>query len=341
MESCTSIAEKIIGIEIRNIWGKFVQPRDEPTDKYESMIQTAISHFKQWNYQSRVRESILAYKCYVCNIGWWRLTQFRDHIMQHKDIKVYMEPYHHECCIVAFYGEQAATREVQIDGVCRYCLRPSSEHEVMKRNAISYYCDGCNGRFFTCAAIFNHEGTCLRFQKLLIQENVLNDYSVCQICETNCLTQDRYKQHVILRHSVFSDDPVTYSWPAVRSCHKCGLKHFHYNTHLCPKKFENLWCAHCYRKFHHQWQLDIHLATNNSTISCRICSKDIKQCNESEHMLQHTDNYVMVYKCQRCDTNVLLPDEHSARKHCEVQHKTRFEMKMKSFLSVSMFKLFL
>lgn len=335
VESSTSTPDKIIEIEIRNNWGKFVQPGEEQNDEYESMIQTALCSFKQWNYQSRVRESILAYKCYICNIGWWQLTHFRAHIKQHKDVKVNIEPSHHECYIVAFYSEQGLMRAVQIDGVCRYCLRASSEHEFMKRNIMSYFCEGCHGRFFTCAALFNHEGTCGRFQKILLQNNILNDYSTCQICKTNCLTQNRFEQHLILRHSVYSDEPLSYFWPATRACQKCSLKFFIYCIHICPKKFENISCAHCYRKFQHAWMLDIHLATNNSTINCRICNKDIKQCSETEHMLKHTDTYKLAYKCQRCERNILFPNDHSARKHCELQHYSRCEMKMKGFLLVS------
>lgn len=319
MASCRSIPDKIIEIEIRNNLGKFVQPQEQ-NDEYESMIQTALKSFKQWNYQSKERESILAYKCYVCDIGCWQLAHFRDHIKQHKDIKLNLEPFHHECYIVAFYGEQPAMREVQIDGVCRYCLRTSSEHDAAKRNGLYYFCMGCYGRFFTCAAIFKHEGTCVRFQKILIQDNILNDCSTCLICKINCLTHKRYQQHLLLRHSVFSDDPLTYFWPVPRSCYKCGLKFFIFSVHICPKKYENYSCTHCYRMFLYQWQLNTHLATNNSTITCQICSKDIKQCNEVEHMLKHTYTYMIAYKCQRCERNIIFPNEHSARKHCEVKH---------------------
>lgn len=337
MESTTTIPDKVIEIEIRNNWGKYVQPNDEQTDELESVIQTAVYNFKQWNYQSRVRESILAYKCYICNIGWWELTPFKDHIRQHKDVKVDIEPFHHECCIVAFYGEQDSSREVLINGLCHHCLRTSSEHEVMKHQCMYYFCEGCRGRYFTCAAIFKHEGTCGRFQKILLQDNILNDTSVCQICKINCLTQNRYEQHINLRHSVRSDDPVTYFWPTSRLCAKCDYKFFLFNVHICPKKFENLRCKHCYRRFQQRWQLDIHLATNNCIINCRVCWKGIKRCNETEHMLKHSKNYIMAYKCQRCDTNIMFLDEYSARKHCEFTHSLRWESKPKGFHLVSIF----
>lgn len=338
MESSTRVSDKIIENEIRNIWGKYVQPKEEQTDAIDTIIQTAIYNFKQWNSQSKVRESILSYKCYVCNMGWWRLMSFKDHIKQHKDINVDIEPYHHECCIVAFYGVQDTTREVHIDGLCHYCLKPSREHEIIKRKCMYYTCEGCRGRFFTCASIFKHEGTCGRFQKILLLNTILTECSECPICKTNCLTKDRYEQHLYLRHSVYSDEPVSYHWPILKECIRCNLQYFQFNLHVCPKKFENVFCKHCFRKFQHRWQLDIHFAANKSTINCKICCKGIKQCNEIQHMMKHSKNYIIAYKCQRCDSNTLVPDEFSAKKHCELGHNTRFESKMKGYQCVSIFK---
>lgn len=340
MESSTRIPDKIIEIEIRNYWGKFVQPKEEHEDVYEAIIQKAFYNFRQWNCQSKVRESILAYKCYICNIGWWRLTPFKDHIKIHKEVHVNIEPFQHECYIVAYYGVQDTTRDVRIDGRCHYCLRTSSEHEIMKQQCMYYCCKGCHGRFFTCASIFRHEGTCGRYQKILLQDNILNDYSVCSICKINCLTQNRYEQHVQLRHNVRSDEPVTYYLPTSRACLKCNSKYFLFNLHVCPKKFENLFCAYCSRKFQHRWQLANHCATSRNTINCRICYKGIRQCNEAEHMLKHSKNYISAYKCHRCETNVLLPDEYSARKHCELGHNTRCEPKRRGYYFVSIFKVF-
>lgn len=336
MQTSTTIQDKIIETEIRNYWGKFVQPTEEQRkEEYDSLMHEAVFNFKQWNYQSRVRENILSYKCYVCNIGWWRMAPFKDHIKQHKDLKINIEPYHHECCIVAFCGEQAVVRDVKIDGQCRYCLRSSSEHKDMKRGGMYYFCDGCQAWFFTCVAIFNHEGVCGRFQKILLQDNILTDCSECTICNVNCLTQKRYEEHLILRHCVRSDDPVTYNWSLPRPCTRCGLLYFLFTVHVCTKKYENISCKYCYRRFHLQWQLDYHLASNKKIISCKICCIGLRQCNESEHMLKHSNNYVMAYKCQRCDKDLFLLDEYSARKHWEWGHLGRSEPKMNRYRCVS------
>lgn len=335
MGHSTSIPDKIIEMEIRNSWGKYVQPQEEDKDEYESIIQTALTNFKQWKYKAKERESILAYKCYICNIGWWRLTPFEEHIKQHEHVKVNIEPFRHECCIVAFYGEQEMMREVEIDGLCHYCLRRSSVHAIMKHQYMYYFCDGCRGRFVTCTSLFSHEGTCGKFQKMLVEDNMLNEYSVCPICKVNCLTQDRYEQHISLKHTVNSDEPVTYSWPIPRPCLKCGLKYFFSNLHMCPKKNEFFLCAHCYRKFQHLWQLNIHLTINKSTINCSICCQGIKQCSEAQHMLKHTKNYVMAYKCQRCVPDVLFPDSYSARQHCEMGHNIKYKAKLRGYHSVS------
>lgn len=339
MEHSTRIPDKIIEIEMRNTWGKYVQPKEEEMDEYESKIQTAVGYFKQWSYQSRARESILAFKCYICSMGWWRLTPFKEHIKQHRDLKVTIEPNHHECCVIAFYGEKGTIREVQIDGLCHYCIRTASEHETMKYK-VSYLCEACSCQFPNCAAMFKHEGTCVKFQRMLQQDNILNEYCVCPICKVNCLTRPRYEHHLMLRHSVRSDDPVRNFWPSPRACLKCGLGYFLYNLHICPEKYENALCPHCYRKFQHVWQMEIHFMKNKRTINCSVCYQGIKQCNEAQHMLKHSKQYVMAYKCQRCVTDVWLPDAASAQLHCEIRHNTRCKQTLKGNKHVSIFYLY-
>lgn len=334
MQHTKSIPDKIIEMSIRNHWGTYVQPTHED---YDISINRAIIIYKNWYSQSKVREAILAYKCYVCNVGWWKLAPFREHIREHKDIKVTIEPFHHECCMVAFYGELGTVHDVTIFGQCHVCLRTAKEHEDLKHRGTYYVCIGCKSRFFTCGSIFYHEGKCGRFQSLVLQDSILNEYSVCTICQVNCLTQKRFDQHMILKHSVHSDVPVPYNWPAPKYCVKCDLAYFTYITHICPKKQENLACPHCFIKFQHQWQLDIHTTTYSKAITCRICCESIKKCHEPEHMLQHSKNYIMAFQCKKCQTNVWFRNYESAKMHWKIMHNVRVCTMAKGYRCVSIY----
>ncbi|XP_049884070.1 uncharacterized protein LOC126379382 isoform X2 [Pectinophora gossypiella] len=312
MAITTSNVDKVIEIEIRNYWGKYVQAVEEVSFYHDKLIQDVL---KKLGYG--IVESILAYKCYICKVGWWHLGPFRDHIRQHKDINVDIKMNNNLYYIVANKQDVKADNDyVKIDGKCRVCLRTHDEHYTL--NAFNNFrCNRCDNHLSTCNKLFAHENLYLRYTSV---ENYKVS-CICKICGVECLTSARFSEHIQLRHTVRSDKPIILNdW---KTCCYCRRKYIDIYSHACPHKKDRLKCVFCGRTFQTNQQVVGHVIYNlKRDCNCKVCGQYLKtQCLELQHMVTHSKNYVLVCKCIRCKIHVLCANKKALEHHSTRVHR--------------------
>ncbi|XP_049884038.1 zinc finger X-chromosomal protein-like isoform X2 [Pectinophora gossypiella] len=327
MSTTTSLADKILEIDIRNQWGKYTQAVQ--LSDYDIKIQNAITEWKFWRLQSKFRRAIVAYKCYICKIGWWHLTPFRDHILQHEDINVNIDTAQNDCYIIAWKGEPPVSlSEVKIEGNCWQCLQKFEKHSrnTLPTNAM-YVCLGCLHRKPSCAALFEHEGVCQRYQKIIFEHEMATESLwTCTICSVACLSSKRYLEHMMLNHSPRSDLPILF--PAFQRCSRCDVPILHSALHMCSHKDGGQRCKFCNRPFQTKPLRDAHEKFTKKNYLCKVCNIVlVSQCKEPQHMLVHTQNYVLAYKCRVCSDTALFKSREDMYWHRILQHPGKNKIK--------------
>lgn len=324
--------DRLLAVEIKNYWGKIRIRNAKPEDDiWDRLTQEAVMAWRSWNAQSKIRSSVFCYKCYICKRAWWHLYPFRDHLKIHEDVKVDVEIKSHECSVIAYTGTVPKEVKLPADGPCWRCLNNMDDHQLLTL----YTCDACGDRYFTCSALFDHEGVCQKFQKMIYKDTMAfeSDWK-CNICNTYCLTQLRHNAHLVLQHSVRSDVPMPI--PLLKNCSQCTGKYYSYYYHACPAKMDLIKCSYCFRKFQNQFMEQFHEKVNKSDMNCKFCGKYLKKvCMEMEHIVKHSRIYMLVYKCMDCEEMVLFADEASVRTHILNWHYKKLDRRRYHYDTVS------
>ncbi|CAG4974030.1 unnamed protein product [Colias eurytheme] len=293
IENSTCKAEKILHIEVVNNCKP--PPAPHVKSNHELAFEKALTRWRDWfSLASDLREPPLIYKCYICNLAWWHLSEFRNHIYVHafKTFRIGLEiSTCVECNIVAY--QKMDKRFIDPGTKCWRCGQPGSEHNKPKK------CAGCSKDLFSCLKLAEHQWYCAAFKakQIKVFQNAKKMYK-CHLCPRYYFQEESLLDHMVLRHSVRTDLPI--AWSLV-FCTECQENVVDYN-HACPGKVPNILCIHCNKLFHSRPLLALHkkVVSRHPQI-CKICSKRVfKGCMLPVHMTKHTSNYLLLYKCLMC-----------------------------------------
>ncbi|XP_061727541.1 zinc finger protein ZFAT-like [Cydia pomonella] len=315
----------------RNQWGRAFHekcPTEFKKAPKEILLHDVLSRWKQWTIVTRARESPYCYKCYICDNGWWTYTEFATHITQHTTYKLQIQTRNLECDIVAYEGDSAGVKDVEIHGKCTKCAKTYNHHLTNKRATDAYYyCNYCDERFQTCRTLTKHEGGCPRnpIRVLAIskagKEYSFSDFS-CEVCKTLFLSNPDLEEHMIICHKVRSDEPIV---TVFKTCKDCEQNYYNFFFHVCLKKNFVTECKHCLRKFQNKQMLEHHYKMWDKIMQCRICDKYlVKSCMAAEHYALHSEEFLLVHRCLVCKKIKVFTTEDAMRNHVNKYHK-RFD----------------
>ncbi|KAJ8706614.1 hypothetical protein PYW07_012692 [Mythimna separata] len=317
LQISNNIANKILSLYVRNTIG-YEQETKLESNHIEMLIQKALNDWKDWQKRSFHRGDPLFYKCYICKVSYWHLSDLRNHLhLNHSDnpkLKVTLERNEiHECNIVAYHNVLAVNHDIETPGLCHRCGRDYEYHEKLSRYKHRYYkADNCPRYFFCCTGLSSHFATCNAC-------NIHRKPFECEICKNRF---NKYKEllgHLILSHSVRSDVPILIHYSNSKSLEKYESKYLH----NCVKNVlgKNVECVHSLLSVPKN-SIESHMKRLNETYMCEICGHVmLYSCMKFEHMLSHTDDFMIVNKCTTCDGLKVFVDTSDADSHWNAEHK--------------------
>lgn len=324
-------ADKYLSVEINNIWGHVLK-EDVKEDPHNELIQKALLAWSQLHSKSP-RDSPLFYQCHICNLAWWYLSPFEEHIRTHDHTKLHVYKVQNGTDTFIVASEIISNTAVFIpcDGDCYRCGNPFEFH--INRHIGAYSCDRCLDTYLQCYYSLIHQ--CSRV-KMISNPNFIQSFREhkCSICYATFDTKQNLDGHMQLSHLVRSDVVTVFSY---KKCLRCHEKYYQFFTHKCGKKSYSLPCQFCFRNFPSKTAVDIHIQMGEANYSCKICYMTLDmRCMEAEHMLTHTNNFHLAYKCvhMECSPNRLFKDEASAKLHKTIIHKQKIDNRRSNFEKV-------
>ncbi|CAB3240961.1 unnamed protein product [Arctia plantaginis] len=321
-----NIADKILGIEVRNCIGQY---RTSFEDKFEAKIQSVFLKWFDWqkSIEMKFRSSPLFYKCYICKKSWWYLHDFREHLKGHAKFILDLEEYTtHEANIIAYLNVNSIVdTEFEAEGGCPKCGYEFATHISSTRKNSTYICKvtSCYRIFYTCFALKTHEymfHTTADFTGEILDAG---KRVFCKVCSFVFYSQKSYQSHVNLMHTVRSDLVVPVR---LNNCPLCNGQILLGTYHICSEKKKKLQCKLCYRSFQRGRELRAHMAAQNGLFKCRICDELLsRRCVEAEHLMKHTDKFVIVKKCLICKDFTVFLDHQTAFDHISVHLNMMYE----------------
>ncbi|CAK1592320.1 unnamed protein product [Parnassius mnemosyne] len=320
----TSLADKYLDVVIRNFLGEY--DYEVPISYHEKLINAVLEGWKDWYDKCpNFRDSPLLYLCYICDMGWWRLHPFREHIQEHdvESLDIKPELIDNEFCMIACtnqieHKKPKLTQNLKICSDCWKCGKPATFHNFKSQNT-TYKCEGCDSELVSCTKLSQHESVCKQYlemkcKKLGIE---MSEFKICPVCFRCCLTQKQFDVHMIERHSVRSDDPISNE---TKICTRCKIKYIIYKYHGCPARYKNTKCEFCFRKFTTRSTQLMHMKLTTDT-NCKVCGEVMRECMLLEHMLHHSKNYMLLHWCRKCSKNVLHVNEVYSNSHMKFHGK--------------------
>ncbi|CAG9790552.1 unnamed protein product [Diatraea saccharalis] len=322
-------ADKILAIEARNAWGRIVVSLHS-SSWIDRQIQHVIDEWKTWAVSSFVRVEPLMFKCYICEEAWWHLDEFRTHLLNNHEcdgVSCSLEITCHESNLIAYIGEEPEFQEFVIDTDCWRC---GYDYEFHRRNSkhsdVLYHCKYCQSNFFTCKTHVEHLSSCLEYRKMMKKNNMYKDvieFYRCFICKMVMTSKTVLRDHYKNYHDVRSDVPMALF---TKACSLCSSTYFDKSYHKCPKKTQTQICPHCLQRFPSKIMKDLHEQAMAKNYECRICSDILpSQCMEMMHIVTHSDNFKLLYKCLTCEENIFLLNELSMKQHVVIWHRKKFD----------------
>ncbi|KAJ8704876.1 hypothetical protein PYW08_012196 [Mythimna loreyi] len=318
LQSSVNIANKILSLYVRNTIG-YEQKTKLESHWLENQIQAALDVWSDWHSRSFHRGDPLFYKCYVCKKSYWYLSDFRKHLFSKhtNDKKLYIsvERYEtHEANLIAYHKELMVIQDIYTPGLCYRCGRDYTAHNAGSRHLGKYYKeDGCPRYFFSCTGLRGHYTSC---SVCPVQKRPLK----CVICKIGYDTLEEVTEHLILSHSVRSDVPILTNFANNNS--ELEQEESKY-LHDCAKNVlgNNVDCVHDLLsdpknllESNKKWLI--------GTFKCDICGLKMGySCLKYEHMLSHTDEFMVVKKCTACEGLNIFVNNDEADAHWNLQHK--------------------
>lgn len=217
------------------------KPEPKAFDKsyQDRLLDKALMRWRDWaSITEEPKDSPLYYKCYICELAWWHLSHFRDHIQTHniKNLRVTLEMNDYvECTIVAFVNK-SSKKFLNIEGACWKCGETAIKHTTPK------HCSGCNKRFYTCIKLRQHEWYCGEFKKKYLELfNNAQKIFKCHLCRFYFFNVNDSEEHMILAHSVRSDVPIA----GYSVCEHCKGLIAYEDDHICETEEYTETCSAC------------------------------------------------------------------------------------------------
>ncbi|XP_022832737.1 zinc finger protein 236-like isoform X1 [Spodoptera litura] len=316
IQTATNNTDKCLSLYVKNTIGSMIQ-NVSPRSHQEEGILKALEEWKLWSnhakYVNRTRP--VFYKCYICKVAWWHLSDFRDHITQHENVTVTFEQTNHESNIVASSSNSKFTFEnIFAEGNCSLCGRDYHYHKVQTydfNNIVfgQYVSRKCQRTFFNCYYAMIHANNC---EFCDVGDNE------CQVCSVKFEKLIDLEEHLVLCHSVRSDEPAAVI--GGKTC-KCSQRFISKVHHVCVNKDPVFQCFDCYEGFYNKIMIKKHSAMSNHNFTCNICNESLnKYCKKYIHLMKHTDKFMMVAKCMQCPDFNLFVDEEDAFQHKRSKH---------------------
>ncbi|XP_050359993.1 zinc finger Y-chromosomal protein 1-like isoform X2 [Nymphalis io] len=314
-----SCVDKMIEIYIRNNFGR--QQAYIAESNIDKMLQMKLKKWKLW-YEAapELRDSPIMYICYVCNKGWWHFSEFREHLKEHDTLTYGTETPHQEEFRITAYKKAIESKNIQFESDCWKCGRDVSVHQRAE-----YRCRGCKLELPSCTMLCTHENDCKKFKMLLNCTGIdISNTYYCPLCPYKHWVQGEIQKHLLLGHSVRSDLPI--HWTS-KPCPRCDVSYNDHRVHECPHRPMMYSCEFCKMTFQVKPALQYHLYNSKHEVSCRICNmKVLRECMLAEHLLVHTSNYTMMFKCILCVESLYFKDyvsikAHKKSVHADVQEK--------------------
>lgn len=259
---------------------------------------------------TKLRNTPLSYKCYICNKGWWRLNLFKQHIIIHKhpQFLISFEGVGNEGNIVASINYPKLNNTTTINSNCWKCDKPYKSHALTVLS--KYTCDSCWMDFKTCIELAQHENTC---------KSNLHEYGLlCNLCPMYFANEDLLYRHKILYHTPKSDDPAVI---VTKICNLCEEKYYLVAYHDCPKRPKLFKCDFCWNKYVSKPLQELHMSMNKGFTKCPDCSRNFRNCFLIEHLIEHSSNYSVIQYCNKCKYDVLYINKSRFARHM-VKHET-------------------
>lgn len=323
LKESINIPDRVLAIEVRNCMGHYPVAK---RDKFEEKIQRVFDQWLDWQkvLMPKFRSSPLFYKCYICQLSWWHLWDFRMHLKQHPDCRLDLEEYSlYEANVIA-YRRVNDIREIQqfnTKGRCPKCEKEYAVHKTENRlQDGNYICKvpHCIRAFLTCFLLRSHEVTAHSASELLGGTLPAKQWKkTCEVCGIVCYTQLGYRTHMYLLHSVRSDLVVALQSKRCQSCH---AKYSYSTAHICVNKGTSIQCQCCFRIFPLGLWYNTHKNKTQAT-NCKFCKQDLPvSCMEIEHMFMHTHKFMMVKRCILCPNFAVFLDSKAATHHEFTKH---------------------
>lgn len=198
----TEEVDKILAIEMRNIWGRVRHVPHELVGQ-QKKLQVALDLWSRWCRACKNKEPPAMYKCYVCKQGWWSYSLFSEHLDTHVEEELNVEPevFYQECFIVAYIYKTVPVY-LPIEGNCWRCGRDLSFHSrnLFKKPGKSYGCVNCNDGFGNCRLMREHEGQCPKTLFKAAKECEVGDIQLnsCSICSFKVLDMAALDEHMMV-----------------------------------------------------------------------------------------------------------------------------------------------
>ncbi|CAH0731121.1 unnamed protein product, partial [Brenthis ino] len=315
-KTTVSYADKLLEIHMRNYFGQDIS--EVKLNKTEIKIQEAITKWGAWmTCYPLVRDTPLMYVCYICEMAWWYLHDLKEHIKYHDKFGIVLCTEGHNSYIVARNNRKMGDCNVPIESNCWRCGK-----DILYHRHNSFICDGCDKSFQTCLLLTMHEGYCegnRKFYQRASKDRYLE--FKCPVCPWKHWKEEELLRHQNGLHSVRSDLPVPLK---PKKCGKCKKYIHNYNVHDCVTKPLKESCGFCFKKFQSKPNLLLHYWITPNNFKCRVCGKLLKKdCVEFKHLLEHTDNYKLLYMCLVCKDSLCFFDLHSAKNHTSKCHNNK------------------
>ncbi|XP_059050269.1 uncharacterized protein LOC131845248 [Achroia grisella] len=324
-------ADRLLAVELLNSWGQRKNGVMEESNN-EMILQAVLDKWRHWQSLSWCRETPMTYKCYLCKVGFWRLSLFRDHIATpgHENIKMALETVYHECHISAYvaednFGTNFTMLHFPIESNCLKCNKSFDSHPTVKEPYDDYKCRLCLIPYFTCRALRLHEGVCgFLTKKRCTKDSIPIDMHKCSICPMFFSNEKQVLEHLSIFHRVWSDIPNNSNF---KSCKLCNQNYIIFLMHDCPNKHGSNVCTYCQTCFPSRLMVQLHLNMSKSNYKCRICNVRLdRQCMERLHLLAHSEQFMKVYRCNLC-VNKIFYHFDTLKSHIGADHLRFFNKK--------------
>ncbi|CAH0698227.1 unnamed protein product [Spodoptera exigua] len=312
INSSSNIADKALCLYVRNTIGQYVRKVSTPS-LHEVMVQEALDQWQPWYHHSRYvnRTPPISYKCYICRKSWWHLSEFKEHITEHKNLNIDFERINnYESVLIASSDIVLNIADIFTEGFCSLCGKDYDHHKLCRDVNGKFQGNSvCGKKLNNCYSLMLHTANCeicsigLNFK--------------CEVCSVKFNEKIHLDEHLVLCHTVRSDVPIGTGF---KTC-QCSEQYVSKYHHICIDKSPNFQCSNCKQSFYYKQQMDSHMFSQDKEYTCEICNEACyRPCIKYKHLMKHTDQFMMVSKCSNCPGLNIFVDEEDELYHKRMKH---------------------